>query len=470
MNRPDPIDLRARELFASYQPVPPAGAWAAIEARLAPTPERRPGVGWPLALVAVGLLLALAYGYLPAADMSPRPTPPRQPVSVAAVAAATAATDATSLADVDDVADEPTLRQRADAAVALAAPARTTPGVKQGRARHSDTARLAGSRPSASESPAGGRLTAVAAVATTDERAAHRATLPAGARPAESTLPVGGAPAVGADPVRAFESGLTLLTGERALALLPLPGRSLAAEIPCPDFGYRTAWGFALRLSGGGSPMDRDWDAVEAELQNYHTLRDTSETLRLNPTAALRLEAYHPSGFMARVGLDYRMERSELRARGPVTRTTTTTEVRDPLSGDVIRVDTNVTTSYTEGLTHNRHQRLAVVGGVGYRLPARRVWPYVVVEGGYGWLMAARGQLPRPLGDSELLEVESPYLRRTTGFEFGGTIGVDAALGARLRLGLSAHYRVLGSHRGTGDPLDFKQAAPSLALDLVVPL
>lgn len=238
-------------------------------------------------------------------------------------------------------------------------------------------------------------------------------------------------------------------------------------DIPCPDFGHASSWSLGLRVLAGIGQPGRAWESVEGERVEYLAHRDSSEQLRFHPTAGLRLEAYHPSGFFVRAGLDYLMERSQVSSQGPTTTTKNIVEVRDPISERVIRVDTTTTITYTQLTTQNRQHRLALVGGLGYRLPGFRLRPYVVAEVGYGLLLHSRGRLPRPGIDSEELSLVSPYLRRSPGLQFGGIVGVDLPVDAHWAIGLNVHYTRLGTIRGAGDPLNYSQLTRGAALNLV---
>ncbi len=283
--------------------------------------------------------------------------------------------------------------------------------------------------------------------------------------------------------VRAISGGEGLVAAEalappQAHAYAKLQMRTLVAlgsgrevligpDIPCPTFGKGKLWLFAVRSTLGPGFVTREIDAPSSELRNYARLRDSVEERQLQPRVGLYLEAVHGSGIFVRGGLDYRMYRSHVSALGPQTQTTTLVEVRDPISGNLIRTDTSVTITTSKSTVYNRVQTITTVVGLGYQRTFGRVTPYVLAQAGYELTLKARGTVPDPLGLPVDLGQRDGYLARQPGFQYGGVAGFDVSLSKQWAVGLSVDYFQLGSLRGAEDPIDYRQRVLTPGMSVV---
>ncbi len=242
---------------------------------------------------------------------------------------------------------------------------------------------------------------------------------------------------------------------------------SLGPDIPCPTFGKGKQWVFGVRANVGPGIVMRDVEAPSSELRNYARLRDSVEERQLQPRVGLYVEAVHSSGLFVRGGVDYRMYRSRVRARGPQTQTTTLVEVRDPISNNLIRTDTTITVSTSTSTVYNRVQTVTPVVGLGFQKTFGRVTPYVLAQAGFELTLKSRGTVPDPLGVPVDLNQTDEYITRQPGFQLGGAVGFDVSLHEQWAVGLSVDYLQLGSLRDAEDPIDYRQSAVTPGLNLV---
>ena len=244
------------------------------------------------------------------------------------------------------------------------------------------------------------------------------------------------------------------------------PGVLRGPGIPCADFGTRGSWALGLRGFAGAGPSGRSLDTDDTR-PAYFLLRDSTERRQLSVHAGLRVEAVHTNGLFVRAGIDYAMQRSRLDLLGATRVDTALTQVRNPVTGAVIRVDTTTTITETSTVVHNRHQTLGFTGGLGFRKTFGAVSPYVVGEAGLELLLATRGKLISPAEELvDLADDERGWITERPGLYYGGTVGVDVALNDRLELGLSGHYDRRGRLSGIADPLRDERTALYGALNV----
>ena len=252
-----------------------------------------------------------------------------------------------------------------------------------------------------------------------------------------------------------------LVLGSSHLSTLADPG------IPCPTFGQGRQWLFNVRATVGPGIVDRDFDTAEPELRGYARLRDSVEERQLQPRAGLYLEAVHKSGLFVRAGADYRMYRSNVTAMGPQTQTTTLTEVRDPISGALIRTDTSVVVTSTTSTVYNRVQTITPVVGLGFQYTVGSVTPYVLAQAGYEFTVKGRGTVPNPFGLPVDLNERDGYIAAQPGLQYGGVAGFDVSLTNQWAVGLSVEFLKLGALRGPDEPLDYGQTVVTPGLNAV---
>ena len=236
---------------------------------------------------------------------------------------------------------------------------------------------------------------------------------------------------------------------------------------PCPTFRDGSQWLLSGRIAAGPGVITRAFGDPGAELRAYRNLRDSVEAQQLQPKVGFYIEPVHSSGFFARIGLDYAMYRSNLRSTGPETQTTTLVEVRDPLSGSVIRTDTTVEIARTTSTVYNRVQTLTPVVGLGYQRTFGRVTPYVLGQVGYEVTLKRRGVVPTRTGTPADLNGEEAYVTSTPGFQYGGVAGFDVSLHAKWALGVGVQGLWLGSLQGAAEEVDYRQRAVVPTVNLV---
>ena len=251
-----------------------------------------------------------------------------------------------------------------------------------------------------------------------------------------------------------------------------------SSPIPCPDFGSAgPAWEWRLRAYAGGGQTDQDYAVPEALLIPYRGIRDASEELLITPRGGLRAEVSHPSGLSARIGVDYHLYRTVTRASRLVSaEADSLVEVRTP-TGELIRTDTFRVAAVEQTEIYNRHQTVALGGGIGFHRWFGRVAPYVYAEVGYEFRVATRGALfapaltPNPNDPADptlaftLVESEG-FIAEAPGLQYGGTAGVDIALGDAWFVGPSVSYTVLAGLGSDAEPLAYEQTALTAALSL----
>ena len=426
------FDLAAARLARAYRPAQPDHAWAAIAARLPePAPTRRLAAWWWLgaALLLGGVAwwaLATTSGGAAAPASAPRP----------------GATPAVAL--TAEPAEHPAPRESDDVHTPRPSRARQSGGVASPESVTLTAQATEGAGPQQTN---------------TTSTARTPATRAPGASPATSAqarAAVSPRPNVPLTPLPYPDAPRALLSDARVG-----PG-----GIPCEDFRNGGGWDLAVRLFAGAGPSGRTLDG-DAGAASYLQLRDSVEEVQLSLHGGLRVEAVHSGGFTARLGVDYGMQRGRVELLGNAIRSTETVEVVNP-DGEVIRVDTLSSVTQTQRVVYNRHQTVAVVGGIGFRPTFGAVSPYVLAEAGYEFTVASRGVLPEP-GGEELVDLErtdDEWIAERPGLQYGGVVGVDVAIAPSLELGLSGHYTRRGGLSGRADPLDDERAALFGALNL----
>ena len=340
-----PLDQQARQQFNDFAAEPPAAAWQQIATRLDSEPQRRPLAGWWLGSVVVLAVLALlgfaAWG-TSAAD-TPHAASLASPTGVLAKADIQARTPsgagslagieaATGLSKVTQPNAAVTGTSRSTAAIALAI---VSPG-----------------QPATSAPAAEQELAALSA--KTASSAAPKATLTAARVPPphlQTALTAANKDNEAAAPSLQFSRNQSMfLLPQRNLHIdrFAAPDLILPA-IPCENFRRRGTWYMGLRASFGLGLIQRTWENTEPELRDYELLRDSFETIRLSPAAEVRAEFYHSSGLMLRLGADYRLDPSRVVLCRPHHHYPLDCRVRDPISNSIIRTDTVLTSTRTQG-------------------------------------------------------------------------------------------------------------------------
>ena len=219
-----------------------------------------------------------------------------------------------------------------------------------------------------------------------------------------------------------------------------MPAAAQSRPIPCPDFADHSSWSWRLRAYAGGGQTDQTYVRPARELQAYRLLRDATEDLLVAYRGGLRAEVSHPTGLSARAGADYHVYRTRTSRGRP----------------GGFEVD-------------NRHQTLAPTLGVGFHRWFGPVAPYAYGDIGYELRVATTGALNAPLRPDQPLPTavdSEPYIARAPGFQYGGTVGLDVALGEAWFAGGSVSYTQLNGLGSDEDPLDYDQTALTAAVSV----
>ena len=259
--------------------------------------------------------------------------------------------------------------------------------------------------------------------------------------------------------------GLTL-SALPTVALRTLDHLAPAPDLACPSFSRGTAWNLGVRVEALTGPTPRTFDAPPAGLAAYRATRDSAEHAQLDLSAGLRLEARTDGGLLLRAGADYQLYRSRMDLPGTATIRREEVEVRDELTGQLIRTDTVVTVTRTSRRVYNRIHTVSLAAGIGYAPTLGAVRPYLIAEAGYEWTLSARGVYPTAAGGLHELPPTGQWIAEAPGLWLGASAGVDVLLTDRLAVGLVLRARRLGGLRGAADPLTYRQVGLSGGLSV----
>ena len=234
-----------------------------------------------------------------------------------------------------------------------------------------------------------------------------------------------------------------------------------AQSVSCPDFGPGAlAETWRLRFFGGGGSTDQEYDTADTLVAPYRLLRDATEDLLITVRAGVRAEISNAAGLAARFGLAYHGYRSTTRGQVgiPVRAGGTAVVVTETLEFD------------------NRHHTLAPTLGVGFHRWLGRVAPYVYADVGYELRVETTGalnvpRLPDPQSPDPFTPVfrpanSEPLIARAPGFQYGGTVGLDLAVGRAYFVGGSVSYVRLAGLDGEVDLLRYRQTALSALVNV----